>query len=134
MMLVAAVPPLFRALMDPRFVAHYEGDIRRANVRSGASEKLLARYPLPVDVPVDVPVDAAELDAAPADPTARTPADDVLAARCPGCGYTYEVAAGNELEGFAAGNAWSDIPDAWTCPDCGVRDKVDFVPLARSRA
>nr|WP_308189694.1 rubredoxin [Nocardioides sp. cx-169] len=52
-----------------------------------------------------------------------------MAARCPGCGYTYEVEAGHELEGFAAGTAWSQIPDDWCCPDCGVRDKVDFVLL-----
>ncbi|MCD4532980.1 rubredoxin [Nocardioides sp. cx-169] len=37
--------------------------------------------------------------------------------------------AGHELEGFAAGTAWSQIPDDWCCPDCGVRDKVDFVLL-----
>ena len=56
---------------------------------------------------------------------------EVLAARCPGCDYVYEVAAGDEHEGFAAGTAWADIPDDWCCPDCGVRDKVDFVPLSR---
>ena len=55
----------------------------------------------------------------------------MLAARCPGCGYTYEVEAGDEHEGFAAGTAWADIPDDWCCPDCGVREKVDFVPLDR---
>ena len=52
-----------------------------------------------------------------------------LAARCPGCDYVYEVEAGDEHEGFAAGTAWADIPGDWCCPDCGVRDKVDFVPL-----
>ena len=54
---------------------------------------------------------------------------EVLAARCPGCSYLYEVEAGDEHEGFAAGTAWSDIPDDWCCPDCGVREKVDFVPV-----
>jgi alkane 1-monooxygenase len=62
--------------------------------------------------------------------TARAVADSVDAARCPGCGHTYVVAEGNELEGFAAGTPWSQIPDDWTCPDCGVRDKIDFVPLS----
>lgn len=42
------------------------------------------------------------------------------------------MAEGNELEGFAAGTAWPDIPADWTCPDCGVRDKVDFVPLSHA--
>ncbi|HEX5860999.1 MAG TPA: rubredoxin [Nocardioides sp.] len=53
----------------------------------------------------------------------------MLAARCPGCGYTYEVESGEEREGFAAGTGWSEIPDDWCCPDCGVREKVDFVPV-----
>ena len=54
---------------------------------------------------------------------------EVLAAQCPGCGYTYDVVTGDEREGFAAGTAWADIPECWCCPDCGVRDKVDFVPV-----
>ena len=60
----------------------------------------------------------------------RVRLDEVLAARCPGCSYTYEVAVGNELEGFAAGTAWKEIPDDWCCPDCGVREKLDFEPVA----
>ncbi|HEY1134481.1 MAG TPA: rubredoxin [Nocardioides sp.] len=55
----------------------------------------------------------------------------MLAARCPGCGHVYSVAEGDEREGFAAGTAWKDVPDDWTCPDCGVREKVDFVPLTQ---
>ncbi|WUK45912.1 rubredoxin [Nocardioides sp. NBC_00368] len=66
------------------------------------------------------------------DVTRQTFDDEVAAGRCPGCGYVYEVAAGNELEGFAAGTAWRDIPDDWCCPDCGVREKVDFIPLKES--
>jgi alkane 1-monooxygenase len=23
---------------------------------------------------------------------------------------------------------WADVPDDWCCPDCGVREKIDFVP------
>lgn len=45
---------------------------------------------------------------------------------CPECGHTYDEAIGNPREGFPAGTAFSDVPDDWTCPDCGVRDKVDF--------
>ena len=54
---------------------------------------------------------------------------EVMAARCPSCEYVYEVAAGDEHEGFAAGTAWNDIPEDWCCPDCGVREKIDFVPF-----
>jgi alkane 1-monooxygenase len=48
---------------------------------------------------------------------------------CPGCSYTYDVVTGEEREGFAAGTGWAEIPDGWCCPDCGVRDKLDFVPV-----
>ncbi|WP_370248958.1 fatty acid desaturase [Nocardioides sp.] len=123
MISLALVPPLFRRIMDPRVVAHYGGDLRLANVQPGKRDALLERYPLP---------EAPGPDDVAGTPEAAAPAragDDVLAARCPGCGYTYEVAAGNELEGFAAGTAWSDIPDDWCCPDCGVREKVDFVAV-----
>ena len=47
---------------------------------------------------------------------------------CPVCQYVYDSSLGDSHEGFAAGTAWTDIPDDWTCPDCGVRDKVDFEP------
>nr|WP_240641531.1 rubredoxin [Nocardioides ferulae] len=56
----------------------------------------------------------------------------MLAARCPNCDYVYDVEAGDEHEGFAAGTAWAEIPADWCCPDCGVREKVDFVPLDRA--
>jgi alkane 1-monooxygenase len=124
MMALSLVPPLFRRVMDPRVVAHFDGDLRRANLAPGKREKLLAAYPPPAD-PQD--------EETPAD-TARRDLDAVEAARCPGCGYVYEVAAGHEAEGFPAGTAWSEIPDDWTCPDCGVRDKVDFVALTRTEA
>ncbi|GGO86085.1 alkane 1-monooxygenase [Nocardioides phosphati] len=120
MIVVALVPPLFRTLMDKRVVAHYGGDLRLANVHPAKREKLMRRYPVPVATVVE---DLHE------DTSAHAFANEVLAARCPGCGYTYEVAVGNELEGFAAGTAWADIPDSWCCPDCGVREKVDFLPV-----
>lgn len=49
--------------------------------------------------------------------------------RCPGCGYVYDEAEGHAREGFPPGTAWSDVPEDWACPDCGVRDKVDFEPV-----
>ena len=47
--------------------------------------------------------------------------------RCEVCDYVYDEAAGAPREGFPAGTAWADVPDDWCCPDCGVREKVDFV-------
>jgi alkane 1-monooxygenase len=125
MMIVALFPPLFRKLMDPRVVKHFDGDIRLANVQPGKLEKMLRKYPAPAHVKHAQPA---------ADAPAPMPGDDVDAARCPNCTHTYVVAEGNEPEGFAAGTPWSQIPDDWTCPDCGVRDKVDFIPLSREVA
>lgn len=45
---------------------------------------------------------------------------------CPECGYIYDEVEGNPREGFPAGTNWSEVPDDWNCPDCGVRDKIDF--------
>jgi rubredoxin len=50
----------------------------------------------------------------------------VSAYRCPVCDYVYDEAKGAPREGFPAGTGWDHIPDGWSCPDCGVREKVDF--------
>ena len=44
---------------------------------------------------------------------------------CVVCGFIYDEAAGLPEEGIAPGTRWEDIPDTWTCPDCGVT-KDDF--------
>ncbi|WP_193613052.1 fatty acid desaturase [Nocardioides lijunqiniae] len=130
MIVLALVPPVWRRVMDPRVVGHFGGDVTRANLQPGQEARLLARWPRPAAV-----VEAERLEAERvAAQEAAVPVDEVVAARCPGCGHTYEVDAGNELEGFAAGTAWSEIPDDWCCPDCGVRDKLDFVPLTSADA
>jgi len=120
MIVLALIPPVYRRVMDPRVVAHFGGDVSKANLSPRKREKILAKYGITVD---------AVQDQTGTDLTPGALVTEVLAARCPGCGFTYEVAAGCEHEGFAAGTAWSDIPDDWTCPDCGVREKVDFVPV-----
>jgi rubredoxin len=45
---------------------------------------------------------------------------------CPACGYVYDERVGDAREGFPAGTVWADVPEDWACPDCGVREKVDF--------
>lgn len=127
MIVLAIVPAIWRRVMDPRVLAHFDGDLSRANLSPRKRDKILAKYPPPAapSAAAAAGVSTSSTDGA---------ADEVLAARCPGCGYTYEVAAGDEHEGFAAGTAWADIPDAWCCPDCGVREKVDFLPLREAPA
>lgn len=44
MFMIALLPPLWRAVMDPRVVAWAEGDFDRINVQPGHREKLEARY------------------------------------------------------------------------------------------
>jgi rubredoxin len=46
---------------------------------------------------------------------------------CPVCDYVYDEQQGEPREGFPAGTPFAEIPDDWCCPDCGVREKVDFV-------
>ncbi|MEU5405943.1 alkane 1-monooxygenase [Nocardia asteroides] len=43
MLLLAAVPPLWRAVMDPKVAAHYGGDLSLANVAPPKPRRLLAR-------------------------------------------------------------------------------------------
>nr|WP_290578852.1 rubredoxin [Algiphilus sp.] len=50
--------------------------------------------------------------------------------QCTDCGYIYDEREGCPHEGFPAGTRWSAIPDDWACPQCAVRDKVDFRHLA----
>ncbi len=44
MIVLAMFPPLWRRVMDPRLLAHYEGDVTRANIQPRARRRLLARY------------------------------------------------------------------------------------------
>ena len=44
---------------------------------------------------------------------------------CVVCGFLYDEAQGLPEEGIAPGTRWADVPDTWTCPDCGV-SKDDF--------
>jgi rubredoxin len=47
---------------------------------------------------------------------------------CPNCEYVYDEATGHPREGWPPGTLFADIDAAWTCPDCGVREQVDFIP------
>jgi alkane 1-monooxygenase len=127
MILLAYVTPLWFRVMDPLVAAHYGGDVSRANVLGRRRARLLARWGA---------VDAGR----PRDPVAhasRAETDTAAPAsayRCPDCGYLYVEQHGHPREGFPPGTAWSAVPDGWNCPDCGVRDKRDFVPVEPAAA
>jgi len=116
MILLALVPPLWRRVMDPRVRGHFGGDIGRANIQPGKRDKVLARYG-------GTGTSEAVTDDSRGDATAG--------GMCPGCGYVYDETTGDPREGFPAGTPWSAIPDSWCCPDCGVREKIDFVAPGR---
>ena len=47
MILLAMVPAVWRRVMDPRVLAHFEGDMSRANLQPSRRDRILARYPSP---------------------------------------------------------------------------------------
>lgn len=121
MILLAMVPPLWRRVMDARVLDHVDGDLDAINlapgrrVPAGRASTTPPREPAPTASTV------------PGTSTLVAGAATVRSATCPGCGYVYHVARGEPREGFPPGTAWSAIPDGWCCPDCGVREKLDFV-------
>ena len=48
---------------------------------------------------------------------------------CVVCDYIYDPEKGDPDQGIEPGTAFEDLPDDWTCPDCGV-GKEDFEPVA----
>lgn len=48
--------------------------------------------------------------------------------KCDACEYIYDPVLGDPDNGIVYGTAFYDIPDDWTCPDCGV-GKEDFSPI-----
>ena len=122
-MFAVRLPAVWRRVMDPRVLAHFDGDLTRANISPRKRDRILAKF--------GDPSETAPRGSEESGSFGRVSADEVLAARCPGCGYTYDVDSGDEREGFAAGTGWAEIPVDWCCPDCGVREKSDFVPVER---
>jgi flavin reductase (DIM6/NTAB) family NADH-FMN oxidoreductase RutF/rubredoxin len=48
--------------------------------------------------------------------------------KCLMCGYIYDPAAGDPGNGIDPGTAFEDLPDDWTCPECGA-GKDEFEPV-----
>lgn len=123
MILLALVPPLWQRVMDPRVLAHFDGDVTRANLAPRRREALLLKY--------GADSFSVTSQSRPGLTQATVaPMDSKVAAQmcCPGCAYVYDERSGDLREGFPAGTVWASIPDSWICPDCGVRDKADFIP------
>lgn len=118
MILLALVPPLWRSVMDPRVADHFNGDLSLANVAPHARRRVLGDLRWADDELRSEDLASSSVHAA---------SGSFL---CPSCGYVYNEVLGDAREGFEAGTAWQQIPDNWCCPDCGVREKIDFMPIA----
>lgn len=46
---------------------------------------------------------------------------------CVICGYIYDPAVGSPEMGLPPGTDFADLPDDWTCPECGS-PKSSFEP------
>ncbi len=125
MIVLAYLPPLWRRVMDPRVLDHYDGDVGRANILPRKRERILRKYG--ANAAADPALQAGGAPGVALDPESI----GATAFACPGCGYIYEETVGAPREGFPAGTRWRDVPDSWWCPDCGVREKVDFVPIGK---
>lgn len=44
---------------------------------------------------------------------------------CVVCGFVYDEEQGLPEHGIQPGTRWEEIPDTWTCPDCGA-SKEEF--------
>ncbi len=44
---------------------------------------------------------------------------------CTMCDYVYDPEIGDPDNGIKPGTAFEDLPDDWTCPDCG-EEKEEF--------
>jgi alkane 1-monooxygenase len=121
MILLSLFPFAWRRVMDPKVLNHFDGDISRANIQPGKRAKILNQYPT-------IPHESANLEI-------PVPEESVLieqadAYQCPMCNYIYSPAVGDPREGFEPGTPFSQIPSTWVCPDCGVRERNEFKPLA----
>lgn len=135
MIMMAYAWPVWKQKIDPMVASHYEGDLRWANVLPRKREEYFERYPVPEGAGEGPPGRNGSRGAEGDDPkeaqeaAAQGTEVEASAWRCPNCDYVYEVEKGAPREGFEAGTEWSEIPQHWNCPDCGVREKQDFEPL-----
>ena len=44
--------------------------------------------------------------------------------QCTVCDYIYDPAVGDPAQGVPAGTTFYDLPEAWTCPNCGAAQSL----------
>ncbi|MFW5788021.1 MAG: rubredoxin [Halanaerobiaceae bacterium] len=48
--------------------------------------------------------------------------------QCTACTYVYDPEKGDPDNGVEPGTPFDEVPEDWTCPECGVGKEL-FVPL-----
>ncbi len=56
--------------------------------------------------------------------TAHQPNDADSSMLCTVCQWVYDPAQGEPNQEVAPGTAWSDVPDYFLCPECGLGKEV----------
>lgn len=123
MLLIAYIPPLWFRIMDPRVVAHHQGDLSKAHLHAPRREALLARWS-------STPAATTATTAAVNENLPLQPLDADARFQCPNCAYIYDPRQGCPHEGYPAGTRWTSLPMQWPCPQCAVREKPDFVAIS----
>ncbi len=124
------IPPLWRAVMYPRVLELMDHDLNRINVDPRSRAELFRKYSRVPDKSLRGAAFCSEskrLEHSDAKVSGSAGVSGVF--QCTGCGYTYREIKGDLSQGFPPGTVWEKIPATWSCPDCAVRDKVDFVEL-----
>lgn len=60
--------------------------------------------------------------------TTTTGSSDMSSYMCSRCGYIYDPQWGDPLSGIPPGTPFEELPNNWSCPDCGV-PKSDFFKI-----
>ncbi len=60
-------------------------------------------------------------------------ASDCTCMLCSVCQWVYDPALGEPNQNVAPGTAWSEVPEAFLCPECGLGKEV-FTPIAQEQA
>lgn len=123
MILLSLMPFAWRRVMDPKVIQHFDGDISRANIQPGKRERIVSKYHTN-----SRRAQTSEV----IEPEELVLVEQAHAYQCPMCNYVYSPVRGDLREGFEPGTPFSQIPPTWVCPDCGVRERNDFKPLAHA--